>query len=109
MVKAGAPVDELIEECLPFLEKGDILIDGGNSLYTDTDRREKELKAKGIFFIGAGISGGEEVLATAPRLCQVEAKRLGPLLNRFFKRLLPKLMMAALAVNGSETEEQDTM
>src|SRR5580692_6474174 len=43
MVKAGAPVDELIEECLPFLEKGDILIDGGNSHYVDTDRREKEL------------------------------------------------------------------
>src|SRR5690242_9728331 len=52
MVKAGAPVDELIEECMPFLEKGDILIDGGNSHYPDTERRVKDLKAKGILFIG---------------------------------------------------------
>src|SRR5579872_4224607 len=60
MVKAGAPVDELIEECLPFLEKGDIVIDGGNSHYPDSERRVAALKAKGILFIGAGVSGGEE-------------------------------------------------
>src|SRR3990167_4012505 len=52
MVKAGVAVDALIEECLPFLEKGDILIDGGNSLYSDSERRNLALKEKGILFVG---------------------------------------------------------
>jgi 6-phosphogluconate dehydrogenase len=60
MVKAGAPVDSVIEQLAPLLESGDIIIDGGNSLFTDTQRREKELKEKGIHFFGVGISGGEE-------------------------------------------------
>ena len=68
MVKAGAPVDEFIEQCLPFLEKGDIIIDGGNSLYTDSTRRCKDLKAKGILFIGTGISGGEEGARHGPSI-----------------------------------------
>ncbi len=68
MVKAGAPVDELIEECLPFLEKGDIVIDGGNSHYPDTERRVNDLKAKGILFIGTGVSGGEEGARHGPSI-----------------------------------------
>lgn len=68
MVKAGAPVDEFIELCLPFLEKGDILIDGGNSLYLDTNRRTDDLKSKGILFIGTGISGGEEGARHGPSI-----------------------------------------
>lgn len=68
MVKAGAPVDDLIEECLPFLEKGDIVIDGGNSHYPDTERRVESLKAKGILYIGAGISGGEEGARHGPSI-----------------------------------------
>lgn len=68
MVKAGAPVDEFIDHCLPYLEKGDILIDGGNSLFTDTNRRVETLKAKGIIFIGAGISGGEEGARHGPSI-----------------------------------------
>ena len=68
MVKAGAPVDELIEESLPFLEKGDILIEGGNSHYPDTERRVKDLKAKGILFIGTGVSGGEEGARHGPSM-----------------------------------------
>lgn len=68
MVKAGAAVDELIEECLPFLEKGDIVIDGGNSHYPDTERRVEELKAKGILYIGAGISGWEEGARHGPSI-----------------------------------------
>src|SRR5579863_2321829 len=54
MVKAGQPVDDLIAECLPFLEKGDILVDGGNSHYPDTERRVASLKEKGILFLGTG-------------------------------------------------------
>ncbi len=68
MVKAGKPVDELIEECLPFLEKGDIIIDGGNSLYTDTQRREASLRAKGILYVGTGVSGGEEGARHGPSI-----------------------------------------
>src|SRR6266700_2761792 len=60
MVKAGAPVDAVIQQLIPLLEPGDIVIDGGNSLWTDTQRREKALKEKGIHFFGVGVSGGEE-------------------------------------------------
>ncbi|MEC7838470.1 MAG: decarboxylating NADP(+)-dependent phosphogluconate dehydrogenase [Chlamydiota bacterium] len=59
MVKAGKPVDAFIEMLLPHLDKGDIIIDGGNSLYTDTIRRVNDLKEKGISYVGSGISGGE--------------------------------------------------
>lgn len=59
MVKAGAPVDLVIEALLPYLEEGDIIIDGGNSHFADTNRRYDQLKEKGIHFLGTGISGGE--------------------------------------------------
>jgi 6-phosphogluconate dehydrogenase len=68
MVKAGDPVDEFIDLCLPYLDKGDIIIDGGNSLFTDTNRRVETLKAKGIIFIGTGISGGEEGARHGPSI-----------------------------------------
>jgi 6-phosphogluconate dehydrogenase len=90
MVKAGAPVDELIEECLPFLEKGDILIDGGNSHYVDTERREKELKAKGILFIGTGISGGEEGARHGPSIMPGGSKEAWPLVKPIFQAIAAK-------------------
>ena len=68
MVKAGEPVDEFIDLCVPLLEKGDILIDGGNSHYPDSQRRYEALKANGILFIGAGISGGEEGARHGPSI-----------------------------------------
>ncbi len=68
MVKAGAPVDYVIEDILPHLEEGDILIDGGNSLFTDTERRSKSLQEKGILYMGAGISGGEEGALNGPSI-----------------------------------------
>lgn len=68
MVKAGDAVDAFIDQCLPYLEKGDIIIDGGNSLFTDTNRRTKSLKEKGIIFIGTGISGGEEGARHGPSI-----------------------------------------
>lgn len=68
MVKAGDPVDEFIDLCVPYLEQGDIIIDGGNSLFTDSNRRCKALKEKGILFIGAGISGGEEGARHGPSI-----------------------------------------
>src|SRR5205085_8467922 len=60
MIKAGKPVDQVIAEVAPLLEKGDVLIDGGNSLFTDTQRRFHDLEGKGIHYIGCGVSGGEE-------------------------------------------------
>jgi 6-phosphogluconate dehydrogenase len=68
MVKAGDPVDEFITLLLPLLQKGDILIDGGNSFYPDTQRRYEELSAKGILYIGTGISGGEEGARHGPSI-----------------------------------------
>ena len=67
MIKAGAPVDQFIEQLLPHLEQGDIIIDGGNSSYHDTIRRVAYLETKGIHFIGTGVSGGEEG-ADQPRM-----------------------------------------
>ena len=68
MVKAGKPVDDMIAEFLPYLEQGDIIIDGGNSFFEDTRRRNKELTAKGLRFIGMGVSGGEEGALKGPSL-----------------------------------------
>jgi 6-phosphogluconate dehydrogenase len=68
MVKAGAPVDEMIGQIAPLLESGDILIDGGNSHFADTRRRHEQLKAKGFPFIGSGVSGGEEGALWGPSL-----------------------------------------
>lgn len=59
LVKAGDAVDNLIDQLLSFLEKGDVVIDGGNSEYQDSERRTKDLASKGIRFVGAGVSGGE--------------------------------------------------
>ncbi|MCB1113978.1 MAG: decarboxylating NADP(+)-dependent phosphogluconate dehydrogenase [Chlamydiia bacterium] len=68
MVKAGKPVDAFIETLLPHLEPGDIIIDGGNSEYEDTTRRVRDLKAKGILYVGAGVSGGEEGARHGPSI-----------------------------------------
>ncbi|MED5015834.1 NADP-dependent phosphogluconate dehydrogenase [Paenibacillus chibensis] len=68
MVKAGQPTDALIEQLVPHLQEGDILIDGGNAYFPDTERRYKELQAKGIRFIGAGVSGGEEGALKGPAI-----------------------------------------
>ena len=68
MVKAGAPVDAVISQLVPLLEKGDVIIDGGNSLFTDTQRRCKDLEGRGIHFVGCGVSGGEEGALKGPSL-----------------------------------------
>src|SRR5207237_9019290 len=70
MVKAGPPVDSVIGQLAPLLEKGDVIIDGGNSLFTDTQRRCQDLETKGIHFVGMGVSGGEEGALKGPSLMQ---------------------------------------
>ncbi|MEY2544488.1 MAG: 6-phosphogluconate dehydrogenase, partial [Verrucomicrobiota bacterium] len=68
MVKAGGPVDAVIGQLAPLLDKGDVIVDGGNSLFTDTQRRCKDLEGKGIHFVGCGVSGGEEGALKGPSL-----------------------------------------
>ncbi|MEO0293198.1 MAG: NADP-dependent phosphogluconate dehydrogenase [candidate division WOR-3 bacterium] len=68
MVKAGSPVDEVISELIPHLSRGDIIIDGGNSFFKDTERRAKEVSERGFLYIGTGISGGEEGALKGPSI-----------------------------------------
>ena len=90
MVKAGSPVDDLIEECLPFLEKGDVIIDGGNSFYLDTERRVKDLSKKGILFVGSGISGGEEGARHGPSIMPGGNPEAWPLVKPIFQAISAK-------------------
>ncbi len=68
MVKSGQPVDAVIDQITPYLDKGDIIIDGGNSFYKDTIRRSSELERKGFLYVGAGVSGGEEGALIGPSI-----------------------------------------
>ena len=68
MVKAGKPVDAFIDQVLPLLDKGDIIIDGGNSHFPDSTRRTEYLESKGLYFIGTGVSGGEEGALKGPSI-----------------------------------------
>src|ERR1043165_4272881 len=68
LVKAGGPTDAVIDGLVPLLSSGDIIIDGGNAFWEDTIRREKALKAKGLRFVGSGVSGGEEGARFGPSL-----------------------------------------
>ena len=85
MVQAGAGTDAVIQQLAERFEAGDIIVDGGNALYTDTIRREKEVSAKGIHFVGAGISGGEEGALKGPSIMpggtKEAYKTLGPILE----------------------------
>lgn len=85
MVQAGAGTDAVISQLTERFEKGDIIVDGGNALYTDTIRREKEVSKKGIHFVGAGISGGEEGALKGPSIMPGGTKEayatLGPILE----------------------------
>lgn len=85
MVKAGEPTDAVINELADAMEEGDIIIDGGNALYTDTIRREKAMRERGLHFVGAGISGGEEGALNGPSIMPggpaESYKSLGPLLE----------------------------
>jgi len=91
MVKAGSTVDEMIAGLLPHLEKGDILIDGGNSHYPDTNRRTKELAEKGILFIGTGVSGGEEGARHGPSIMPGGNPSAWPHVKEIFQSIAAKV------------------
>lgn len=86
MVKAGEPTDAVIQEFAPLLDDGDVIIDGGNAHFEDTRRRERELRERGIHFVGAGISGGEEGALNGPSIMPGGSTQsydsLGPMLER---------------------------
>ena len=90
MVPAGAPVDSVIAHLRPHLEQGDILIDGGNSFFADTDRRCRELEAAGIHFVGAGVSGGEEGALHGPAIMPGGPKAAWEALAPIFRAIAAK-------------------
>src|SRR5262249_47610735 len=90
MVKAGPAVDQVIEEVVPYLEPGDILIDGGNTHFPDTTRRTRALKARGILYIGTGVSGGEEGALKGPSIMPGGAPDPGPPAKPIFRAIAAK-------------------
>jgi 6-phosphogluconate dehydrogenase len=91
MVKAGDTVDHMIESLVPNLEKGDIIIDGGNSLFTDTNRRTKALEEKGFLFIGTGVSGGEEGARFGPSIMPGGSPAAWPHVKEIFQAIAAKV------------------
>ncbi|MDQ0256740.1 6-phosphogluconate dehydrogenase [Evansella vedderi] len=91
MVKAGAPTDATIESLQPYLEEGDILIDGGNTLFEDTIRRNKMLDETGIHFIGTGVSGGEEGALNGPSIMPGGQKEAYELVAPIFEAISAKV------------------
>jgi 6-phosphogluconate dehydrogenase len=87
MVKAGAPVDAVIRQLAPLLERGDVIIDGGNSLFTDTQRRGKELEGKQIHFVGMGVSGGEEGALKGPSLMPGGSRESWEIIAPIFRKI----------------------
>src|SRR6266550_3768143 len=87
MIKAGKPVDQVISEVVPLLEKGDVLIDGGNSLFTDTQRRFHDLEGKGIHYIGCGVSGGEEGALKGPSLMPGGSREAYEIIAPIFRKI----------------------
>ncbi|WP_243290165.1 NADP-dependent phosphogluconate dehydrogenase [Bacillus sp. FJAT-47783] len=91
MVKAGAPTDATIEQLLPHLEEGDILIDGGNTYFKDTQRRNQLLAERGIHFIGTGVSGGEEGALKGPSIMPGGQKEAHELVRPIFEAISAKV------------------
>jgi len=91
MVKAGPAVDDLIKTLTPLLSKGDVIIDGGNTLPSDTDRRTREVEASGLLYIGTGVSGGEEGALKGPSLMPGGSPAAWPLVQPIFQAIAAKV------------------
>ena len=92
MIKAGSAVDSMIDQLVPVLEEGDIIIDGGNSFYQDTIRRTKDLAAKGIRYIGTGVSGGEEGALKGPSIMPGGNPEAWPYVKPVFQAIAAKVV-----------------
>jgi 6-phosphogluconate dehydrogenase len=90
LVKAGKAVDDLIEQLVPHLEKGDIIIDGGNSHFTDTIRRCQYVESKGLLYVGTGVSGGEEGALNGPSLMPGGSPAAWPHIKGIFQKICAK-------------------
>ena len=91
LVKAGNPVDSLIDQIMPLLSPGDVIIDGGNSHYPDTIRRTKYVESKGFLFVGSGVSGGEEGALTGPSMMPGGSPAAWPLVQPIFQKIAAKV------------------
>jgi 6-phosphogluconate dehydrogenase len=91
MIKAGKPVDAVIDQLIPLLDKGDIIIDGGNSHFPDTERRTKYIESKGMYFIGAGVSGGEEGALKGPSIMPGGSHEAWPEIKTIFQGIAAKV------------------
>ncbi|KAK2184006.1 hypothetical protein NP493_286g00016 [Ridgeia piscesae] len=91
LVKAGRPVDDFIDSLVPLLEKGDVIIDGGNSEYKDTIRRERSLREQGLYFVGSGVSGGEEGARYGPSMMPGGALEAWPHIKDIFQSIAAKV------------------
>jgi 6-phosphogluconate dehydrogenase len=91
MVKAGKPVDDLIDQLIPLLEPGDVIIDGGNEHYTNTERRTQYIESKGLLFIGTGVSGGEEGALLGPSMMPGGSEKAWPLVKPIFQAIAAKV------------------
>ncbi|MGB4187656.1 MAG: NADP-dependent phosphogluconate dehydrogenase, partial [Limnochordia bacterium] len=91
MVKAGQPVDAFIEQLIPLLEKGDVIIDGGNSHFEDTNRRTKRVEEAGLLYIGTGVSGGEEGALKGPSIMPGGSPDAWPLVKPIFQSIAAKV------------------
>jgi len=91
MVKAGPAVDSLIEQLLPLLSPGDVIIDGGNTFYQDTERRTAFVESKGLLYIGTGVSGGEEGALLGPSMMPGGSEKAWPLVKPIFQAIAAKV------------------
>jgi 6-phosphogluconate dehydrogenase len=91
MVKAGPAVDSLIDQLIPLLEPGDVIIDGGNEHYTNTERRTKYVESKGLLYVGTGVSGGEEGALKGPSLMPGGSPKGWPLVRPIFQAIAAKV------------------
>jgi 6-phosphogluconate dehydrogenase len=91
MVKAGPAVDELIEHLLPLMDKGEVLIDGGNEYYLNTERRTEYVESKGLLYIGTGVSGGEEGALKGPSMMPGGSEKAWPLVKPIFQAIAAKV------------------
>jgi 6-phosphogluconate dehydrogenase len=91
LVKAGKPVDDFIEQLIPLLEPGDIIIDGGNSHFPDTIRRTKYVESKGLLYIGTGVSGGEEGALKGPSMMPGGSPEAWPHVKEIFQAVAAKV------------------
>jgi len=91
MVKAGPAVDEFIEKLIPLLEPGDVIIDGGNTHFADTERRTQYVESKGLLYIGTGVSGGEEGALRGPSIMPGGSEKAWPFVEPIFKAIAAKV------------------